>query len=283
MNWRSEWDGLGARIDGLLAAGHFLIQALQVNSDDPYGIAQHLSYQAIDVVDGLEAFRLRSEGLAPAAALRAIDQFIKDHKKRISDKQIAGLGGLKARLTPLAWVRAEVDYHLRDFEALGRRLSERAFLHLQQSIVADDGVRNRWQKAFEQGETACERLGGAHLLLHGIWAFKITGVGARTDLVFGEPVESSAGVERAADALVLTEWKVVQRPTEQESTAESARKQADLYSSGLLAGLELRGYRYVVLVSQRRLPPLVDVQTSAVTYRHVNIAVDPEVPSKAAA
>lgn len=283
MNWRTEWDAIGARIDGLLAAGHFLIQALQVNSDDPYAMAQHLSYQAIDVVDGLGAFRLRAEGLAPAAALRAIDEFMNAHKKRISDKQIAGLGGLKARLTPLAWVRAEVDYHLRDFEALGRRLSERAFLHLQQSIVADEGIRDRWQKAFEQGETTCERLGGTHLLLHGILAFKITGVGARTDLVFGEPVEGSAGVERAADALVLTEWKVVQRPAEQTRIAESARKQADLYSSGLLAGLELRGYRYVVLVSQRRLPPLVDADIRAVTYRHINIAVDPEVPSKAAA
>lgn len=283
MGWRTEWDGLGARIDGLLAAGHFLIQALQVSSEDPYGIAQHLSYQAIDVVAELEAFKGRAEGVAPAKALQAISRFIEVHKKRIDDKSVAGLGGLKARLTPLAWVRAEVDYHLRDFEAVGRRLSERAFLHLQQSIVADEVVRLRWQKAFGQGEISCEKLGGAHLLLHGIWAFKITGAGARTDLVFGEPLEAGSDADRTADALVLTEWKVVQKPADYAEIAASARRQAELYQAGILGGLELRGYRYIVLVSDKRLPPLDDVQAGSVTYHHLNVAVNPEVPSKAAA
>src|SRR5206468_402278 len=129
-----------------------------------YGIAQHLSYQAIDAVAELEAFKSRSEGVVPEKALQAIDRFIEAHKKRITDKSIAGLGGLKARLTPLAWVRAEVDYHLRDFEAVARRLSERALLHLQQSIVADEVVGQRWVKAYGQGETSCEKLGGAHFL-----------------------------------------------------------------------------------------------------------------------
>jgi len=283
MRWRSEWDALGARIDGLLAAGHFLIQALQVNREDPYRMVQHLSDQAIDVVAELEAFRVRSENVAPTKALQAISRFIETHKKRMTDQSVAGLGGLHARLTPLAWLRAEIDYHLSDFDAVARRLSERAFWHLQQSIVADEVMRQRWQNAFRQGETKCEKLGGAHLLLHGIWAFKITGTGARTDLVFGEPFEAGSVADRVADALVLTEWKVVPKPADQANIAASARKQAELYQTGILGGLELRGYRYIVLVSKKRLPSLDDVQTGSVSYRHVNVAVDPDVPSKAAA
>lgn len=108
------------------------------------------------------------------------------------------------RLAPLAWLRAEVDYHLRDFDAVARRLSERAFLHLQQTIIADDVVRDRWQVALAKGETACEKLGASHLLVHGIFAFKITGAGARTDLVFGEPIETGEA-ERTSDAQCRSE------------------------------------------------------------------------------
>jgi hypothetical protein len=281
MSWRTEWDALGARIDGLMAAGHFLIQALQVNSEDTYAIVQHLSNQAIDTVAELEAFKGRSDRVAPAKAIQAIDRFIETHKTRINDTSVKGLGGLKARLTPLAWLKAEVDYHLRDFEAVARRLSERAFLHLQQSIVADEVIRERWRNAFDAGETSCEKLGGAHLLLHGILAFKITGAGARTDLVFGEPFEGGLAAERAADALVLTEWKVVRKPAQQGEIAASARQQAELYQAGILGGLELRGYRYIVLVSKQRLPSIDDVQVGPIIYRHLNVAVNPEVPSKA--
>ena len=282
MSWRTEWDALGARIEALLAAGHFLVRTLQVSSEDPYGTIKRLSDQAIDVLGELETFQTRSKGGIPDRATEAIRRFLDERKQRINDRSAGGLGGLKARLTPLAWIRAEVDYHLKDFEAVGRRLSERAFLHLQQSIVADEVVRERWQRAFRDGEVSCERLGGAHLLLHGIWAFKIVGAGARTDLVFGEPIEQEVQVERTANALVLTEWKVVRQSDKAETVAAAARTQAELYRGGVLGGLELRGYRYIVLVSEQRLPRLGDSQVGSTTYLHVNVAVKPSVPSKAA-
>jgi hypothetical protein len=164
---------------------------------------------------------------------------------------------------------------------IARRRSERAFVHLQQLIVANPSIRASWKTAFDEGEVACERLGGAHLLLHGIWAFKAHGPGARTDLVLGEAVTDAAAVERVADALVLTEWKLVRKEADATSIAEQARSQASHYGAGLLSGIELADYRYIVLVSLRGLPKLVDVTEGGTTYRHVHIAIAPPSPSKA--
>jgi hypothetical protein len=142
MNWRNEWDAIGARIDGVLAAGHFLVQTLQVQSSDTYGVIQHLSSQTVKIVGEIEGFSAHAAGSAPESALEAISTFLTTHQQRIQNtQQITGLEGLRVRLAPLAWLRAEVDYHLRDFTAVARKLSERAFLHLQQTIVADDVAR----------------------------------------------------------------------------------------------------------------------------------------------
>ena len=133
---------------------------------------------------------------------------------------------------------------------VAKRLSERAFNHLNRSIVVDNELRAKWNKAFKREEPACEKLGAVHLLLHGIWAFKVDAEGERTDLVFNEPILESSSVERTAEALVLTEWKRVLSPTETEAMAAEARKQAARYTVGALGGVELAGYRFIVLVSK---------------------------------
>jgi hypothetical protein len=81
----------------MLDAGHFLVQTLQVNSDDPYGMAQHLAYQAISVVKDLETFKKNFDGHIPAPALAAIGAFLATHSQKIENTQVAGLGGLKVR------------------------------------------------------------------------------------------------------------------------------------------------------------------------------------------
>jgi hypothetical protein len=85
----------------------------------------------------------------------------------------------------------------------------------------------------------------------------------------------------AADALVLTEWKVVRGETERESKAEQAYEQARLYASGSLAGFELSSRRYLVLVSDKwprryRRPPRSD---GNVVYEHIYVEVSPAQPS----
>jgi hypothetical protein len=64
--------------------------------------------------------------------------------------------------------------------------------------------------------------------------------------------------------------------------ATDARKQADLYRAGVLGGAEVKGTRYVVLVTGEDLPAPGDVSSGTVVYRHVVIAVAPRTPSAAA-
>ena len=102
------------------------------------------------------------------------------------------------------------------------------------------------------------------------------------DLVLQEPLINLVEAESAAEALILTEWKTVRKDAEQDSKAKEARLQASLYASGVLGGTELRQYRYLVLVSKDWLRETPDIQEGDTEYRHVNIAVDPQSPSKAA-
>ncbi len=168
-----------------------------------------------------------------------------------------------------------------DQQALIRRVSERAFLHLQRSIVADPEIQRKWEKAFhEDGEVGCEKLGAAHLLLHGVWAFKADGAHGRTDLIFGEPVESYGGQLHLAEGLVLTEWKKATEPRHIDSIFGKARQQAEQYVGGVLGGTELAGYRYLIVVSKdwRANPP--DQLHQGIVYKHINLAWAPKTPSK---
>jgi hypothetical protein len=161
-----------------------------------------------------------------------------------------------------------------------RARSERAFAHLQRLIVVDSTFREKWKAAFEDGEVACEKLGAVHLLLHGIWAFKVDAGGARTDLVFQEPAGSLANEQRYVDGFVLTEWKKTNLGEDAMLRFEQARSQARRYAQGALAGTELTAYRYAVLVSRQQVSIPEDVREGEVVYRHINVAVDPRPPSK---
>jgi hypothetical protein len=145
-----------------------------------------------------------------------------------------------------------MDFLLADRSEVIMRRSARAFSHLQKCIIADDEIQERWAAAFAKGETACEKLGAAHLLLHGIYAFKVDATGARTDLVLTQQIIDEE-VFQIAEGLVLTEWKKVTGASEAGKHAASARKQAARYASEPLAGLELTAYRYIVLVSEHRI------------------------------
>ena len=200
-----------------------------------------------------------------------------------AERAMAAVGGYDsavARTTTLLSFQSEFSHLTSDNQILARNLIERAFLHLQRSIVADPTVQSSWQRAFDAGETACERLGSTHLLLHGIWAFKANSAGERTDLVLGTRLEITPQIEGASEALVLTEWKVVRKASEYHQRADEALRQARLYSAGSLAGFELSDRRYIVIVSQDRLGEAPsDHVENGVEYQFKNIVVAPESPS----
>jgi hypothetical protein len=207
---------------------------------DSYGAGELLRKQCLNVIEALKTFRDDFENALPVEAV--------------------------TRLNDLC--------QMRPADAAGVALQ-----HLQRCLIVDEELAAKWQKAYDKGETECERLGATHLLWHGIFAFKANARGGCTDLVFDEPIDT---VPRGVEGLVLTEWKVADDEAAAAKKISVAREQANLYKGGVLAGIELRSYRYLIVVSQRRLRLPGDEELQKVRYRHVNIAIRPGTDSKSA-
>lgn len=279
MSYRTEWDALAARIDGIAAAGDFLISTGQAVGADYYGvIGAQLLPNARRAYLALEAFLSDYRAVLPQRAQTAIADFIAQTRALFASEQATGFQGLQGLVAVLQSVSSEVSHLLADTQYQAYALVERAFAHLKRSIVVDEDLSRKWRSAFETHETHCERLGAVHLLSHGLWGFKASATGAATDLVLGHPVGSPVGGEASAAALVLTEWKRFLGGS-LAGVLSAARTQAAKYSSGLLGGVELRTHRYIVVVSDEDLAMPQDVVAGDVVYRHVNVAVSPSVPS----
>jgi hypothetical protein len=275
--WNFKWKAISARILSLLEAGAFLFKTQE---DDNCGVTGLLLRNASEVVSDLR--ELRGSAVLPDSLDKSLQRFLDDYDSRLGSTAAmrpSGFPAIAGALPMLASFRAEFEYLLTDTEMVARSLTIRAFTHLQRSIVADGVIQKRWKEAFDNGELACEGLGACHFLSHGIWAFKTSATGERTDLVLGTPLRIEEDVRRAADALVLTEWKIVRGTGEVTSRADEAYQQAKRYSEGILAGFELASRRYLVLVSNDQvvLPgPRSDGDT---IYEYRNVAVCPRTPS----
>ena len=280
MTWKNEWNAIAARIDAIITTGNMLMQVFSKSNEDPLGMSGKIIQQVVDLETSLQNFAVQYGGLLPNNASKALETYISSstQKNYIPSNPLLNTS---SKLVGMHLLLSEVNYYLTDFSEIIKRQSERAFLHLQQIIVADSEAQRRWQNAFNKDGTDCERLGAAHLLHHGIFAFKAHTSQGRTDLVFGEPIINDE-IARVADGLVLTEWKKVVKPSDRARKAGEARKQTTIYNASVLGGVELKDYRYIVLVSMKQLPTIADVSENGITYRHINIAVNPESPSKAA-
>jgi hypothetical protein len=280
MSFTDQWKAISAHIRGLARAGEFHASFLAVRFTDNFGRGSRLGAQAKRIVAALRDFRGSFDGL-PVQVADCIDAFLADAGAVIEFQQDQSPDeyALWHGLVLLSALEAEVSYLLSDTQELLRSRSELAFTHLQRLLVVDGGARKKWEAAFEVGELRCEQLGGVHLLWHGIWPFKVDAAGARTDLVFPEPLDLTAA--RGALGLVLTEWKTAGDGNAAQRFDE-ARRQADLYKRGPLAGTELTAYRYAIVVSREEVDVPEDINSDGTIYRHVNIAVAPRRPSRQA-
>jgi|GEM_PF-925240 len=275
--WLGEWNLLYERVEGLSRAAAEMRGTLGVHSQDLSSVVRKIIGPAtLETIKALQRFRTRFADSLPKGAVLTLSRLDSLHLNLTNDA--AALGNLQVMAGVLATV-SEVDFCLGDAEIAGQRLVDRAFLHLNRSLVVDPQMRARWKAAFKVNEPACEKLGAVHLLGHGIYAFKTSAAGGATDLVLSKPLTGEHA--EAADFLVLTEWKRVVDEQTTADTAAAARTQATAYTQHVLAGVELRRVRYVVLVSLRQLVACpADVQgAGGVTFRHVNVAVDPDSPS----
>ncbi|GJM43351.1 MAG: hypothetical protein DHS20C21_01930 [Gemmatimonadota bacterium] len=276
MLWHSELKSVANGIDGFNAAVSSLLQFwAHVEVDQAGHCNNDFPPLAEKIVDRVRRI-LEGETL-PAELRKVLERFVA-RWDGISSK--SGWKWLQTMTTLLSILRSDVEFFLNDRRSLLSSLVHRALLHLQRLIVADENVKNTWSDAFGRGETSVERLGGAHFLHHGIYAFKVDAERERTDLVLGGKLAITPEIHAAAEGLVLTEWKMVRKPSEIETQARTGKDQAMLYSMGSLAGFELTSERFVILVSRERLPARDPETIDSVTYTYANIAVDLMTPSK---
>ncbi|MCA3013780.1 MAG: hypothetical protein INH41_15480 [Myxococcaceae bacterium] len=280
MGFRQDWDALAVRIDGLAQAGLFVVQTAAAVGSDYYGVLNSVVLpNATETFALLARFHETHQLALPPAAARALKQFIELQGKFFRDGKASGFPALQGMIALLQSIRAEVTHHLTDLEFAQHRRVERAFEHLKRSLIVDEQLAARWTAAFDKHETHCEKLGAVHLLAHGLWAFKASEAGAATDLLLGSPLETDDHVDAVAEALVLTEWKRVTDAKDLSAHAAKARSQAAKYAAGILGGVELRSFRYLVFVSERDLVMPKDIADGAVVYRHINIPVTAKPPS----
>ena len=279
MHYADQWKALSARIRGLSEAAEFDHRLFANNNTGDW---QFLSLHAAEIVGALKGLKATLEEADHATAALAVERVL-DHNKIKMLQTLSEYGDNREKIVrscvvALRAFEAEMTFLLSDTQQNMRTRSERAFRHLNWQIAVDDEVRDKWRTAFTEGETQCEKLGAVHLLWHGIFAFKIDANKGRTDLVFGEPLD---GQETYADALVLTEWKKATKGDAGKKFGQAV-KQAEKYAHGPLAENELRSYRYAIVVTEQQVERPPDHTHDGVTYRHVNIAVDPHTPSRAA-
>jgi hypothetical protein len=283
MNYRYQWQIIASRVRGLMQAAELHSRFLSVRSSDSFGRTERLREEGERIIAEVSSFRDRFKQSLPPAVLDRIEEF----KKKASPlfQKASGTPDSReetvwAALVTLSAFEPEISFLLADVQQAIRSRSELAFAHLQRSIVVDGDFRKKWQDAFSSGEVACEALGAVHLLSHGIWAFKVSAEGERTDLVYQEAAARFEHEQGHADGLVLTEWKKAASREQAEGKFKEARDQAHRYGRGVLAGNELTNYRFAIVVSEEQVPIPDDISYEGIVYRHINIAVKPKPPSK---
>lgn len=285
MSWHREWKAIEQSISDLTDICRDFVSAMGVSNSDTSGTIESVILpMAEEITEQIKLLGQRYTSQLPATALERIDDFKKLHcesgfASATEKKEPTTVAHFASRLQKL---RSDFNYLTSDLEGVAVRLTARAFVHLQRSIVADASVREKWKDALDHNELACEKLGAVHLLQHGIWSFKVDSAGERTDLVLGEPITDRElqDVYLTAEGLVLTEWKTA-TPSNCKKKCQEAFAQAERYGLGSLAAIELKRYRYLVIVSKELLQdvPHNEEEKDGVIYRYINIAVDPSTPS----
>ena len=236
MSYAEHWAALAIRIKSLQSAGELYSRFQGYHQEDTYGAGEYLREQCEAAVQYLEHFVKEFHSSLPREAEDRINLFLNSRLAQAVRDKLTAQRGARGALVALAALEAEITFILSGRQEQIRALSERALLHLQRTLAVDEDMATKWKKPFDRNEVACERLGSIHLLSHGIFAFKVDALGARTDLVFNEPPDDLL-LTRGVDGLVLTEWKVADEKNAKKKFHE-ARTQADRYKQGALAGIE---------------------------------------------
>ena len=277
-NHVTAWMSIAARIKGLCEAATIHSRFLQGNAKSSHGADKELQKHAEGIKSEVAIFRKNYAVHLSTKVVEALDRFETGVGPQISQNSTGEALLVRTIIVKLAAFESEVTFLLADSEQRIVAASENALKHLQRLIVVDSDYRKKWIQAFSDGEVECEKLGAIHLHWHDIWAFKAHGIGGRTDLVYQDALSDENGQE--APALILTEWKIC-RSGDGSAEYRQAQKQAESYGEGVLGGAELSSIRYLIVVTSKAITKPKDFRVRDITYRHVNIAVEPDSPSVA--
>ena len=274
-----EWNLISDEIKSLLNVSTFLYSTFKVNSSDEYNAMSSIGECSADIIDHVSKFKVNFEPILPESALQCLMAFFAKNN-RVIPNQVPELTRkfINTRLVRLAVLEANLSYCLNDTQTQIHKTVEIAFSHLQRQLIADTFVNQSWCREGNK-EIDFEKLGSAHLLLHKIWAFKVDAKGERTDLILSEPIKKDDPLYQSVDGLVLTEWKVVDKSSELDKQIHRAKKQVDRYAGGSLGTLELSTCRYLIMVSKEFLKT-ENIVENGITYRVINIAYSPSIPSR---
>ncbi|HWO19382.1 MAG TPA: hypothetical protein VNO30_11425 [Kofleriaceae bacterium] len=278
--WDVEWKAISRRLNSWCATTEVYLRHIKAGQLSTDGMqraaATTLGHEAFEIFESIDRLQLPSD----------LQQKLDEVKRRLGPLMGAMENSEWSFLISNRWVvlvalRSPLDDALAATEEPRRRLVDRAFLHLKRTLTVDHDARQRWSNAFSEtrAEERCEKLGALHLLSHGIYSFKADAGSGRTDLILGTPLAVTDDVQ-SAEALVLTEWKLVRNGDDPAFKAREGKAQADRYSSVELAGIELQRHRYVVLVSMNAVPVPGSEQHLNVTTHYVNVVINPLSPSE---
>ncbi len=275
MNVTENWRIISRRILSLRNAAE-LYGLFQCSNTTDIGSAAYLSEQVISILEALKDFRGRFSPTLPQEALDVLAAFVTCAEAKM--KQERELKESRTGVVLLVGFESHMSALLAGTQEIIRTRTERALLQLRWQLIVDESIREKWRVAFKD-ERLCEGLGAAHLIGHGICAFKVRAGHSETDLIINEPLEELAN-SPAIDGFVPTEWKRV-TDANVDTQLDDARGQLALYQQGALSSMTLSAVRYVIAVSLEALKvPLQDVVDNGVTYRQINLVVDSIPPSK---
>lgn len=275
MNVTENWRIISRRILSLRNAAE-LYGLFQCSNTTDIGSAAYLSEQVISILEALKDFRDRFSPTLPQEALDVLAAFVARAETKM--KQERDLKESRTGVVLLVGFESHMSALLAGTQEIIRTRTERALLQLRWQLIVDESIREKWREAFKH-ERLCEGLGAAHLIGHGICAFKVRAGHSETDLIINEPLEDLAN-SPAVDGFVSTEWKRVD-DANVDTQLDDARGQLALYQQGALSSMTLSAVRYVIAVSLEALKvPLQDVVDNGVTYRQINLVVDSIPPSK---
>lgn len=275
MSYIEKWNALSTRIRGLERATQLAVQSSIGELHKDTRKSEYLSGQGDSIIKEVDTFFANFSDIIDRNTSNCYAVFKDELSTTLILSKVNALNTYEKIVRLLAF-DSEITFLLSDTQEHIRSRAEIAFAHLQSLIQVDDRSREEWRTAFNEGETRCEARGKVHFLWHGILAFKVDGAGGRTDLVYPDPPNETW--QKSAIGLVLTEWKKADANGAARAF-DDAEVQLKRYCDGPLAGIELAGYRYAIVVTEKSVTIPIDRNESGITYRHINIVVNPDMPA----